>query len=338
MADYSQFLAILHRTERPAYLPLYEHVASSGFIAQRTGTAFDRMSMADPDYWPIYVDFWYGLGFDVVPMEISLRCPLPTRAAHSISVESEAKVVFHTMADVEAYPWPDETDPIDFSHFETVAQLLPEGMKIVAGVCAGPYEWASQMLGTVGMSYALADEPEMVAAVFARLGALHTSAVRQLATMDAVCALRQGDDLGFRTSTFLAPSLLRQLVFPTYTAMVAGAHAQDKPFVLHSCGNLNEIYEDLIATGIDGKHSFEEAILPVEQFKAKYGTRVTPLGGLDVDIICRGTEAEIRAYTRTKIETCFADGYWALGTGNSLTDYMPVANYLLVLDEARRMC
>ncbi len=27
------------------------------------------------------------------------------------------------------------------------------------------------------------------------------------------------------------------------------------------------------------------------------------------------------------------DGFWALGTGNSLTDYMPVANYIGVLEE-----
>ena len=64
-----------------------------------------------------------------------------------------------------------------------------------------------------------------------------------------------------------------------------------------------------------------------------YGTRVTPLGGLDVDVICRGSEAEVRAYARKKIAQCFADGYWALGTGNSLTNYMPVENYIAVLEE-----
>ena len=37
------------------------------------------------------------------------------------------------------------------------------------------------------------------------------------------------------------------------------------------------------------------------------------------------------------IEQCFADGYWALGTGNSLTDYMPVENYLAVLDEGMKI-
>ncbi|HEX2999043.1 MAG TPA: uroporphyrinogen-III decarboxylase-like protein, partial [Armatimonadota bacterium] len=79
-------------------------------------------------------------------------------------------------------------------------------------------------------------------------------------------------------------------------------------------------------------------ILPVEQFKQQYGTRITPLGGLDVDRICRDTPEELRRYTRAKIEQCFAaDGWWALGTGNSLTDYMPVENYLTVLEEGVRI-
>jgi uroporphyrinogen decarboxylase len=127
-------------------------------------------------------------------------------------------------------------------------------------------------------------------------------------------------------------------VFPIYKDIVGAAHAQAKPFILHSCGNLDRVYEDLIADcGIDAKHSFEETILPVEGFKRQYGDRCTPLGGLDVDFICRHSEDDIRAYTRSKIEQCFSDGYWALGTGNSLTDYMPVANYLAVLEEGLRV-
>jgi len=335
--DFAQFLKILTRTGAPAHLPFYEHYVSPGFVARRTETAFDRMTMDTPGYWEIYVDFWLGMGYDCIPMEISLNCPLPVGHG-GLSEESEAKVVIRSWEDFERYPWPDTAHPIDFSHFDTVAGLLPDGVKIVGGVGAGPYEWASMMMGTIGLSYALADEPELVEAVFDTIGALHHSADRQLATMDAIGALRQGDDLGFKTSTFLSPDLLRRLVFPTYMKMVAEAHANGKPFILHSCGNLQAVYDDLIdGCHIDAKHSFEDIILPVEEFKTQYGARVTPLGGLDVDVICRSSEADLRAYTRRKIEQCYTDGYWALGTGNSLTNYMPVENYLTVLDEGLRV-
>ena len=335
--DFEQFLKVLRREGRPGHLPFYEHIASPGFIARRTGTAFNEMNASEPDYWKTYVDFWLGMGFDCVPLEIAPPFRLPP--GHGAASESsEARVVIRTMADFETYPWPSEASPIDFRPFETVARLLPAGARIVGGVCAGPYEWASTLMGTMGLSYALADDPRLVELVFQKIGALHISGARQLATMDAIGAIRQGDDLGFKTSTFLSPSLLRKLVFPIYRQMSAHAHTHAKPFILHSCGNLAEVYDDLIDDcRIDAKHSFEDAIMPVGEFKKKYGRRITPLGGLDVDVICRGTPQELRAYARRQIEACWYDGYWALGTGNSLTDYMPVENYMIVLEEGRRM-
>jgi len=334
--NFDEFLKVLWRKGKPSHLPFYEHIASSGFIADRTGKPFDKMTSKDPEYWPTYVDFWMGMGFDCIPMEISLRCPMPKAEKHgAASHGSEANVVIKNREDFNKYQWPDESYPIEFKHFETVSKLLPDGVKIVAGVAGGPYEWASQMLGVVGMSYLLVDDPELVEMVFDKIGRLHRSADRQLATMDFVGALRQGDDLGFKTSTFLRPEQLRKMVFPIYRDMAKSAHDAGKPFILHSCGNLAEVYDDLIDfCKIDAKHSFEDTILPVSEFKKKYGKRITPLGGLDVDFICRSDDAALRKYARKIVEKCFSDGWWAMGTGNSLTNYMPVNNYITVLKEA----
>lgn len=331
--DFNQFLKVLWRKGTPAYLPFYEHIASPGFISARTGMPFDKMNPDDRAYWEVYVDFWLGMGYDCIPMEVGPRLILG-QGSGGQTEGSEARVVIRTMEDFEKYPWPGDNDLIDFRYFEIVASLLPEGVKIVGGVCAGPYEWTSWMMGTIGLSYALQDDPELVRLVFEKIGTLHYNAVRQLATMDAIGALRQGDDLGFKTSTFLSPDQLRKYVFPIYKRMAEEAHKAGKPFILHSCGNLAEVYDDLIEyCRIDAKHSFEDVILPVAEFKKLYGHRITPLGGLDVDLICRSSEDEIRVYARRMIEDCFSDGYWALGTGNSLADYIPVPNYIAVLEE-----
>jgi len=328
--DFEQFLKVLWRRGRPTYLPCYEHVASPGFVARWLGRPL-RTGLANYDD---FTEFWLSLGFDCIPMEVPLNCPLADSEAGGVGFGSETRVVIRNREDFEKYPWPEETAPLDFAPYEHVAKLLPDGVKIVGGVCMGPYEWVSLMMGTEGLSFALMDDPELVTAVFERIGRLIVSADRQIASMPGVGALRQGDDLGFKTSTFLSPENLRRLVFPTYLKMADIAHAAGKPFILHSCGNLAQVYDDLIdGCRIDAKHSFEETILPVEDYKRQYGQRMTPLGGLDVDLICRGTPEEIRAETRRKIELCFSDGYWALGTGNSLTDYMPIENYALVLKE-----
>ena len=71
--DFEQFLRVLRRDRKPRHLPFYEHIASPGFIARRTGAPFDEMPPDHEDYWRIYVDFWLGMGFDCVPMEIPLN-------------------------------------------------------------------------------------------------------------------------------------------------------------------------------------------------------------------------------------------------------------------------
>jgi uroporphyrinogen decarboxylase len=60
------------------------------------------------------------------------------------------------------------------------------------------------------------------------------------------------------------------------------------------------------------------------------------LGGIDVDFLCRASEAEVRARVRRTLEACMPGGGYVLGTGNSVANYIPVDNYLAMLDEGRR--
>ena len=85
---------------------------------------------------------------------------------------------------------------------------------------------------------------------------------------------------------------------------------------------------------IDGKHSYEDAIIPVEDFQLRYGSKITVLGGVDVHRLTTGTEEQVRQRTRFLIETCGGRGRYAIGSGNSIQSYIPLKNYLVMVDEA----
>jgi uroporphyrinogen decarboxylase len=96
--------------------------------------------------------------------------------------------------------------------------------------------------------------------------------------------------------------------------------------------------EDAIAIGIDAKHSNEDAIAPFDKWVDLYGDRIGLLGGFDMDFICQQTPDEIfdrvvelGAQYREK-----ARGY-ALGSGNSIPDYVPAENYLAMVRGAQRI-
>lgn len=83
---------------------------------------------------------------------------------------------------------------------------------------------------------------------------------------------------------------------------------------------------------IDGKHSYENTILPPECAKRSYGDRVAILGGIDVGFLCSAEELSVRA----TLDACMPGGDFLLGTGNSVANYVPLTSYLALLDEGRQ--
>jgi uroporphyrinogen decarboxylase len=167
---------------------------------------------------------------------------------------------------------------------------------------------------------------------------------RHLLDLDRVVAIFPGDDMGFRSGTLIGPQHMRQLSLPWHRRYAQMAHDKGKPYFLHSCGNLKAIIPDLLNdVRINGKHSYEDAILPVDEFQARYAAgepgqpnRFAVLGGLDLNILAGGTPTEVRARTRHLIETCNPRGRYAIGSGNSIPSYVPVENYLAMIEEANR--
>jgi len=201
----------------------------------------------------------------------------------------------------------------------------------------GIFENSSWLMGLQSFSYALADQPDLVAAICERVGELTAAAAAHAISVDNVGMVFLGDDLGFATGTLVSPAVLRRYIFPHYRRLSEIAHGADKLLLLHSCGNLGAIMDELIEAGFDAKHSFEDKIMPVEEVYRRWGDRTAILGGVDMDLLTRGSEDEVRRRTREILDACAARGTgYCLGTGNSVANYIPTRNYLAMLDEGRR--
>lgn len=101
--------------------------------------------------------------------------------------------------------------------------------------------------------------------------------------------------------------------------------------------NLAEVIGDLIDdVGIDAWHSFQDVILPVTKAKEAYGDRVAVLGGVDMDLLSRASAAEVKAATKKILKACMEGGGYALGSGNSIPNYVRVENYLAMLEVGRK--
>lgn len=346
--DFGRLLAVLRRKGEPDRVPLCELFSN---IQAEVLRAIGRDEPPPPagaheserEAWAMrqHVTYMVALGYDYVNCgakgfgfpKAELPRGMTPQGERAYYLSSSHTIA--SRADFDAYPWPEPADA-DYSPFELVAAILPDGMKVITGGPGGVLENVMWLLGYEGVSLLLYEDRELVRDMFDAVGSRIAGHIERAAALDVVGAIMLGDDLGFRTQTMLSPAVLREFCFPWHARIVEAAHRHGKPAILHACGNVSEVMEDILACGWDARHSFEDAIEPVWEAKARWGDRIALVGGFDMDKISRMTPDQVRAHTRLLIERCAPGGGWALGTGNSVANYVPVENFLAMVDEGLR--
>ncbi len=333
--DFHRFVRTLRR-EPVDRIPLVE----LSIHPQVTAALLDLPSTDDPkEIVRRAVTLQARLGYDVVKVSAGIPFDLRRRqsndaATAAIQWADEHNGPIQSAADFDNYPWPAPTS-VDYSPFDVAAGAAPEGVGLV-GFTGGVLEYAMDLMGMQHFLLGTRRTPELVAAVLQRVGEVLHSVFSTYAQMDAICALWIGDDLGHKHGTLLRPDFIRTQITPWYAKFAALAHAAGKPFILHSCGMTAEVMADLVATGIDAKHSFEDGIQPVEQFYDAWSDRLAVLGGVDLHLLSTGPIEAIAKRTRAILEHCGGRGY-AAGSGNSIPDYVPPEHYLAMVAEVGRV-
>ena len=236
-------------------------------------------------------------------------------------------------ATFEDYPWPDP-EAADYAILDTLAAELPPEMKLIPYGPCGVLENVIEIVGFETLCYLLADDPALVGEIFDQVGACLVRYYEIVSVHPAVGACIDNDDWGYKTQTMLSTRQMRKHVFPWHKKIVETVHAAGKPVMLHSCGHFERILDDMDEIGIDARHSYEDNILPVEQAYERYRGRFAIFGGLDVDFVCRSTPKEVYERAKAMLERTADRGGYALGTGNSVPDYVPDESYFAMIRAA----
>lgn len=337
--DYRHF-ARLMKNRRPDRLPLYEHIVSPGIMEKVLGSRFAGLAEgrgSDLDaYFGQYCRFFREMTYDTVSCEVCVSEILPGPTALG-----GGRGPVQSRADFRSYPWaelPALYRRRAWPRLDALATALPPGMKAVGGIGNGVFELAEALVGLEHLPCIQVDDPDLYADLFRAVGDLLALLWKEFLARygEHFVACRFGDDLGFKSSLLTNPSTVRGYVMPQYRRLIALIHESGSPFLWHSCGCIFEIMEDAIAAGIDARHSNEDAVAPFTRWIGDYGSRIALLGGFDMDFLCTAEEGGV--YERVRAEGArfrsLARGY-ALGSGNSIPDYVPVANYLAMVGAAR---
>ena len=231
----------------------------------------------------------------------------------------------------DAYRWHDP-DSFDYSPLKQIGQDLPPEMRLIVYGPGGVLENVTRIVGYDNLCMLLYDDPQLVADIFENVGERLVRYYRKCVPYKTVGACISNDDWGFKTQTMLSLEQMRKYVFPWHKRIVETIHSAGLPAILHSCGKADEIMDDIINDmRYDGKHSFEDTIMPVEQAYLKWGRKIAILGGIDLDFVCRSSVEDIQKRARAMLKLASANGGYALGTGNSVPEFVEDDKYFALI-------
>jgi len=340
LPDYHHVLSAA-RNQRPARLPIYEHNISVSKMEEITGKRFAVLhggSYRDKvEYFTQYSAFFRQTGYDTVTLEACIT----EVVQHGECLSGHVPGIIRDRADFDAFDFSAVEHAfwkVFHDDFRALGDSMPAGMKGIGGIGNGVFEIVQDFTGYPSLCMLRVDDPPLYAELFRAIGdlmvAIWARFLSEFGDLFAVC--RFGDDLGFKSSTLLDPEDIRRLIIPQYRRIVDLVHDAGKPFLLHCCGNIFDVMDDIISGArIDAKHSNEDQIAPFPVWVERYGKEIGLFGGVDMNALCTLPEAEIARYTQDVIIRSAEQAGLAVGSGNSIPDYVPAAGYLAMVNAVR---
>ena len=324
----------------PRRMPLYEHIINwpviEHVLEQKKFALPAGLNDTEAAYYRM-AGFNRIMGYDAVPFEVGSCSAFPGAGALGMHI----KGVIQTMDDYQKYDWdavPDRYMQIAAPHYEALRKTMPDGMKAIGAVGNGVFEVVQDLVGFMDLCLMKVDDPELYAMLFTKIGDIHCEIWSRVIDLydDIFCVYRFGDDLGYKMQTMLSPDDVREHILPQYKRVISLIKRKSgKPFLLHSCGNLSEVMDDIIACGINAKHSNEDVIAPFSEYIRLYGDRIGLFGGIDTDVLCDISGVELRPYMDNIIKQTLGKPGFALGSGNSITAYISFDRYFTMNEMIR---
>jgi uroporphyrinogen decarboxylase len=164
-------------------------------------------------------------------------------------------------------------------------------------------------------------KPKQAKKVFDDMGEFTLELVKILAERDAQMILLW-DDYGYKNGLFMSPRLYRMYVFPWIKQICDAAHKHDCKIMLHSDGDLMQIFEDIVNCGVDVINPVESTTANPEydifKLNEKYGDRLAFSGNLSPIKLALSEISEIEADAKKLIKELAPGGGYIFGSGHSI--------------------
>ena len=231
---------------------------------------------------------------------------------------------------LQGYQFPDPHDPMFFSDVPGLLAAYGDRFRVF-NVGFSLYERAWTMRGMVDLLVDFHDHPDFVHELLNTIADYNIAMIHEAVKHD-IDAIYFGDDWGQQHGLIMGYRTWKAFIYPVLKRMYGVAHDAGKYVFIHSCGDVDELFEDLIGIGLNCFNPFQPEVMDVYTLVPQYCGRLAFHGGMSTQrTLPYGSVDDVRRETQRLIELGSAGGY-IYAPAHAVEGDVPLENMLAFID------
>ena len=176
------------------------------------------------------------------------------------------------------------------------------------------------------------EHPDFVRGLLRTIADWNIAHVR-VAMRHEVDAVHFGDDWGAQRGLLMGPDLWREFIKPELARMYAAVRAEGRFVSIHSCGDVDELFDDLVGIGLNCFNPFQPEVMDTAALLAQYRGRLAFHGGFSTQrTLPFASPAEVRTEARRLLELGRSGGL-IFAPAHAVPGDAPVENLVAMIEE-----
>jgi uroporphyrinogen decarboxylase len=234
---------------------------------------------------------------------------------------------------LQGYSFPDPLDERLFQDIQPKIARYGDRFRVFQ-VGFSLWERAWTLRGIENLMMDFYDRPGFVRELLETIADYNIAQIGKALTYD-IDAVYFGDDWGAQRGLQMGPALWREFILPVLRPMYGAVRKAGRFVMIHSCGDVDELFDDLISIGLSCFNPFQPEVMDVHELLTRYRSRLSFHGGLSTQrLLPYGTPEDVRCESRRLIEEG-RDGGYIFSPAHDVEGDVPLANMFAFIDTAR---